>query len=38
MAKDQAGRKYNRIPSYKRQVKGKTQTVKAHVRSNKSKG
>lgn len=37
MAKDAAGRKYNRIESYTRRVKGKVQKVKEHVRSNRKK-
>ena len=41
MAKDSAGRKFNRIPSYTRRGPGgKPQEVKPHVRSNRkdSKG
>ena len=37
MAKDKAGRKFNRIPQYTRRVNGKLQVVKEHVRSNRSK-
>ena len=35
MAKDSAGRKFNRIPSYTRVVKGKKVKVGEHVRSNR---
>ena len=35
MAKDSAGRKYNRIPGYTKKVGGKTVEVKPHVRSNR---
>ena len=40
MAKDSAGKKFNRIPEHKRRVGGKTITVKEHIRSNRkdSKG
>ena len=34
MAKDSAGRKYNRIEAYDRKVDGKTIHVREHVRSN----
>jgi hypothetical protein len=37
MAKDEAGRKFNRIAPYKRRVKGKLRTVKGHIRSNPSR-
>lgn len=36
MAKDSAGRKFNRIPGHTRQVDGKTVEVKPHIRSNRS--
>jgi hypothetical protein len=36
MAKDSEGRKYNRIPSYTKEVNGKTVKVPAHVRSNRT--
>jgi len=36
MAKDSDGKKYNRIPGYKRKAGGKTIKVKPHVRSNRS--
>ena len=36
MAKDRAGRKYNRIPEYTRVQNGKEVTVRGHVRSNRS--
>ena len=35
MAKDSAGRKFNRIPSYTKVVNGKPVEVKPHVRSNR---
>lgn len=40
MAKDSAGRKFNRIPGYTKTVNGKLIEVKSHVRSNRkdSKG
>lgn len=40
MAKDSAGRKFNRIPGYTKTVNGKPIEVKPHVRSNRkdSKG
>lgn len=40
MAKDAAGRKFNRIPGHTRKVGGKTIKVRPHVRSNRkdSKG
>lgn len=40
MAKDSAGRKFNRIPGYTKTVNGKPVEVKPHVRSNRkdSKG
>ena len=40
MAKDSAGRKFNRIPEYTKVVGGKKITVKEHIRSNRkdSKG
>ncbi|WP_255473292.1 hypothetical protein [Oceanihabitans sp. IOP_32] len=40
MAKDSSGKKFNRIPEYKRKVGGKTITIKEHIRSNRkdSKG
>lgn len=34
MAKDSAGRKFNRIEAYDREVNGKTIHVREHVRSN----
>ncbi len=34
MAKDSAGRKYNRIEAYDRKVDGKIIHVREHVRSN----
>ena len=34
MAETQDGKKFNRIPSYTRVVKGKTVVVKSHDRSN----
>ena len=37
MAKDKAGRKFNRIGSYTRIVNGKKQKVSQHVRSNQCK-
>lgn len=37
MAKDKAGRKFNRIPGYPRVVDGKKQIVKPHIRSNRDK-
>lgn len=36
MAKDSAGRKFNRIPGYTKVQNGKTVEVKPHVRSNRS--
>ncbi len=36
MAKDSSGKKYNRIPEHKREVNGKTITVREHVRSNRT--
>jgi hypothetical protein len=36
MAKDNKGRKFNRIPEYVRKQNGKTVYVKAHARSNRS--
>jgi hypothetical protein len=40
MAKDSTGKKFNRIPEYKRKIGDKTITVKEHIRSNRkdSKG
>lgn len=40
MAKDSAGRKFNRIPGHTRKVNGKTIKVRPHIRSNRkdSKG
>ena len=35
MAKDNKGRKFNRIPEYDRKQNGKTIHVKSHIRSNK---
>ena len=36
MAKDSAGRKFNRIPAYTKTVGGRTIKVKSHIRSNRS--
>ena len=36
MAKDSAGRKFNRIPAYDRKQNGKTIHVSEHIRSNRS--
>jgi len=36
MAKDSQGRKFNRIPEYKRKSGGRTITVKSHIRSNRT--
>tara|TARA_R110002049_G_scaffold293455_1_gene478466 strand:+ start:1679 stop:1807 length:129 start_codon:yes stop_codon:yes gene_type:complete len=35
MAKDSNGKKFNRIPEHKKNVKGKTIIVKEHIRSNR---